>query len=86
MVDKISNDSTILYDEYIDRRKMTEQKKTVQYIIPSPHTKLGQNKQKRYDENDNNCIIRSKNISINMGFQKKYGLRNHEKSSGFNSK
>ena len=29
---------TILYDEYIDRPKLTEQKKTpVEYIVPPPH-------------------------------------------------
>ena len=27
---------TFLYDEYIDRPELTEQKKTVEYIVPTP--------------------------------------------------
>ena len=27
---------TFLYDEYIDRRKLTEQKKPFEYIVPPP--------------------------------------------------
>ena len=27
---------TILYDDYIDRRKLTEQKKPFEYIVPPP--------------------------------------------------
>ena len=33
-----------LYDEYIDRPKLTEQKKPVEYIVPPPTLKRGRNK------------------------------------------
>ena len=34
---------TILYDDYIDRPKLTEQKNPFEYIVPPP-TKVGRNK------------------------------------------
>ena len=32
---------TILYDEYIDRPKLSEQKNTVDYMVPPSPLKLG---------------------------------------------
>ena len=34
---------TIPYDEYIDLRKLTEQKKQLIYIVPPPPTQVGRN-------------------------------------------
>ena len=33
-----------LYDDYIDRPKLTEQKKPFEYIVPPPPLKRGRNK------------------------------------------
>ena len=42
---------TILYDEYIDRPKLTEQKKPVEYIVPpSPLKWESEQKCKKCDE------------------------------------
>ena len=32
---------TILYDKYIDRQKLTEQKNPFEYIVPSPTSGVG---------------------------------------------
>ena len=34
---------TFLYDEYIDRPVLTEQKKPIEYIVPSPTSGVGTN-------------------------------------------
>ena len=49
---------TFLYDEYIDRPKLTEQKKPpFQYIVPPPH-KWGRNKKPEFHQlNNYNTIV-----------------------------
>ena len=42
---------SFLYDEYIDRPKLTEQKKNpVEYIVPPPPLKRGRNKNNEHDK------------------------------------
>ena len=47
---------TILYDEYIDRSKLTEQKKPVEYVVPPPSRGVGTKNIQCLDESCENQI------------------------------
>ena len=52
---------TVLCDEYIDRPKLSEQKKPFEYIVPPPTSAVGTTITKRYlcsDKNEGSSIIK----------------------------
>ena len=58
-----------LYDEYIDRRKLTEQKNPFEYIVPSP-LKRGRN---NYWRPSPSCSLNTGNRRIIISFKPRLG-------------